>query len=40
MLYRVIGASGSGKTEYIMSKLGDALKKGKRCFVIVPNSSR
>ncbi len=36
MLYRVIGASGSGKTEYIMSKLGDALKKGKRCFVIVP----
>ncbi len=36
MLYRVIGASGSGKTEYIMSKLGDALKKGKRCFVVVP----
>ncbi len=36
MLYRVIGASGSGKTEYIMSCLGQALKKGKKSFLIVP----
>lgn len=31
-----MGASGSGKTEYIFTKLGEALKNGKRCFVIVP----
>lgn len=36
MLYRVIGAAGSGKTEYMLSQLGRAIKKGKRCFVIVP----
>ena len=36
MLRRIIGASGSGKTEYLFDRLGDALKKGKRCFVIVP----
>ncbi len=36
MLYRIIGGSGSGKSEYIMSCLGAALKKGKKCFVIVP----
>ena len=36
MLYRVMGASGSGKTEYILSRLGEALNKGKKCFVIVP----
>ncbi len=36
MLYRVMGAAGSGKTEYMLSSLGEALKKGKRCFVIVP----
>lgn len=36
MLYRVIGASGSGKTEYIISRLGEAIKQKKRCFLIVP----
>ncbi|MBR2900745.1 MAG: exodeoxyribonuclease V subunit gamma [Clostridia bacterium] len=36
MLYRVIGASGSGKTDYIISRLGEAIKQKKRCFVIVP----
>ncbi len=36
MLYRVIGASGSGKTDYIISRLGECIKKGKRCFLIVP----
>ena len=36
MLYRVMGASGSGKTEYILSRLGEALNEGKKCFVIVP----
>ncbi len=36
MLYRVMGASGSGKTEYMMSRLGEAIKNGKKCFFIVP----
>jgi len=36
MLYRITGASGSGKTEYMLNCLGTALKKGKKCFVIVP----
>lgn len=36
MLHRVIGSSGSGKTEYILARLGEALKKGKQCYVIVP----
>ncbi len=36
MLKRVIGASGSGKTEYIFTHLGEALSQGKRCFLIVP----
>lgn len=36
MLKRVIGCSGSGKTEYIFTQLGEALEQGKRCFVIVP----
>ncbi len=36
MLHRVIGPSGSGKTEYILSCLGEAVKRGKQCYVIVP----
>ncbi|MBO5869255.1 MAG: hypothetical protein J6Q89_00745, partial [Clostridia bacterium] len=36
MLHRIIGASGSGKTEYILECLGKALKKGINCVVIVP----
>ncbi|MBO5785753.1 MAG: PD-(D/E)XK nuclease family protein [Clostridia bacterium] len=36
MLYRIIGAAGSGKTEEMLKRLGIALKKGRRCFVIVP----
>ena len=36
MLYRIIGATGCGKTECMLQNLGDALKKGRRCFVIVP----
>ncbi len=36
MLYRVMGASGSGKTEYMLSRLGEAINKGKKCYVIVP----
>lgn len=36
MLYRVIGAAGSGKTEYMLSRLGEAINKGRNCFVIVP----
>ena len=36
MLRRVIGASGSGKTEYMLARMGEAIKKGKRCIVIVP----
>ncbi len=36
MLHPIIGPSGSGKTEYIMERLGDAVKKGIRCYVIVP----
>lgn len=36
MLHRIIGASGSGKTEYLLERLGDALGKGRQCYVIVP----
>ncbi len=36
MLHRVIGASGSGKTEYMLGIMSDALAKGKDCIVIVP----
>ncbi len=36
MLYRVMGSSGSGKTEILLSHLGEMLKKRKKCFVIVP----
>lgn len=36
MLHRVIGVSGSGKTEYILKNLGEAIKKGNECIVIVP----
>ena len=36
MLHRIIGASGSGKTDYLLDRLGEALKKGKNCIVIVP----
>ncbi len=36
MLHRVIGCSGSGKTEYMLSKLGEAINKGKTCYLIVP----
>ncbi len=36
MLHRVIGPSGSGKTEYIISCLGSAIRRKKRCFLIVP----
>ncbi len=36
MLHRIIGASGSGKTEYLFDRLGEALKKGRQCYVIVP----
>lgn len=36
MLNRVIGASGSGKTEYLFKHLKEAVKKGKKCYVIVP----
>lgn len=36
MLHRIIGASGSGKTEYLLERLCDALEKGRQCYVIVP----
>jgi len=36
MLHRVIGASGSGKTEYMFKCLGEDMKKGRNCLVIVP----
>lgn len=36
MLHRVIGRSGSGKTEYMLNCLGEAIKNKKNCFVIVP----
>ena len=36
MLHRIIGASGSGKTKYMFDRLGEALKSGKQCYVIVP----
>ncbi len=36
MLHRIIGASGSGKTEYMLDRLSEALKKGRECYVIVP----
>lgn len=36
MLHRIIGASGSGKTEYMLDRLNEALKKGRECYVIVP----
>lgn len=36
MLHRVIGASGSGKTEYLLDRMGELLNKGRDCVVIVP----
>ncbi len=36
MLHRIVGASGSGKTEYMLDRLSEALKKGRECCVIVP----
>ncbi len=36
MLYRIIGSAGSGKTEYLFKKIGQALKNKKQCYVIVP----
>ncbi|MBR5779289.1 MAG: exodeoxyribonuclease V subunit gamma [Clostridia bacterium] len=36
MLHRIIGASGSGKTKYMFDRLDEALKRGKQCYVIVP----
>lgn len=36
MLHRVIGASGSGKTEYLLSRMGELINKGRDCIVIVP----
>ena len=36
MLHRIIGASGSGKTEYLFDRLGEALRSNKQCYVIVP----
>lgn len=36
MLHRIIGCSGSGKTEYMLSCLGDAINNGTTCYLIVP----
>ncbi len=36
MLHRIIGRSGSGKTEYMLSRLGEAIHKERRCYLIVP----
>lgn len=36
MLHRIIGRSGTGKTEYIKSLLGEKLNIGVPCVVIVP----
>lgn len=36
MLYRVCGRSGSGKTEYMLSLLGDIISSGGDAVVIVP----
>ncbi|MBR0231126.1 MAG: PD-(D/E)XK nuclease family protein [Clostridia bacterium] len=36
MLYRIFGSAGSGKTEYMLRALGEAAKKGIRCWLIVP----
>ena len=35
MLYRVCGRSGSGKTEYMLSLLGDIISSGGDAVVIV-----
>ena len=36
MLYRVIGTAGSGKTEYLLSKMSECLKNSRDFVVIVP----
>ncbi len=36
MLYRICGRSGSGKTEYMLSLLGDIMSSGGNAVVIVP----
>lgn len=36
MLHRIIGAAGSGKTEYMQSELGKAILNKRTCYVIVP----
>ncbi len=39
MLHRIIGSSGSGKTEYLLSALESAIKSNKKCYLIVPEQS-
>ncbi|HAN21326.1 MAG: hypothetical protein A2Y15_07210 [Clostridiales bacterium GWF2_36_10] len=36
MLHRVMGRAGSGKTEYMLLKLEEAFRKGRKCLYIVP----
>ena len=36
VLYRITGRTGSGKTEYIKTLLGEKIEQGVRCVVIVP----
>lgn len=36
MLYRVFGANGSGKSEYLLSRLKTAVSEGKMCFWLAP----
>ena len=35
MLHRIMGASGSRKTEYMLNELGSALKKGKKSHLFL-----
>ena len=36
MLHRVIGSAGSGKTEYILDRIGESIRARRRSFLIVP----
>ena len=36
MLHRIIGKSGSGKTEYIINRIRECISARQQCIVIVP----
>lgn len=36
MLYRIFGPAGSGKSSYIIDRIAESVKRGRKCYYIVP----